>query len=104
MASPINPSTAKTLEDVAIIQREVDALKATLKCQFPLDSAVLRGTSFVTPQLQSGQFILITNVVLPEGIEHAHAEQHGSSHWSFTAKVVTFQNGTTIPYFLKVSE
>lgn len=42
-------------------------------------------------------------LVLPEGVESVHGERYGSSGWSFTAKIVTVQNGTTVSYFLKVS-
>lgn len=46
MASSIEPSTtaAKPLEAVAIIQSQVDALKEVYQGQFPVDSAVLKGT------------------------------------------------------------
>ncbi|OAA82400.1 Fructosamine/Ketosamine-3-kinase [Akanthomyces lecanii RCEF 1005] len=83
MASSVDPSTtaAKPLEAVAIIQSQVDALKEVYRGQFPVDSAVLK--------------------VLPQGTESAECQRYGQSGWSFTAKVMALQNGTTVPYFLK---
>ncbi|OAR00243.1 hypothetical protein LLEC1_03472 [Akanthomyces lecanii] len=83
MVSSIDSSTAavKPLEAVAIIQSQVDALKEVYQGQFPVDSAVLG--------------------VLPQGTESAECQRYGQSGWSFTAKVVSLQNGAKVPYFLK---